>query len=47
MFRMIAVIAAMAIGDPSKYWSICGEALRTCFGNKTRAIVKIIGMPIT
>ena len=44
---MIAVMAAIAIGDPNRYCNICGAAFRTCLGSRTRAIVRIIGRPIT
>lgn len=45
-FKTIAVIAATAIGDPSKYWIICGAALVTLLGKRTRAKVKMIGKPM-
>ena len=44
---MIAVMAAIATGDPSKYCSMVGAAFKTCLGKSTRAIVRIIGKPMT
>lgn len=45
-FNSIAATAAAAIGDPSKYWIICGACFVTLAGNKTSASVRIIGKPI-
>ena len=42
----MAVNAATAIGEPSKYCSICGAALVICAGSKIMARVKTIGNPI-
>jgi len=45
-FKTIAAIAQIEIGEPSKYWTICGVALTSDWGIMMMAIQIIIGIPI-